>query len=119
MRFQKIEIGDLMKKLLALLTAFVIVFSPIVSAPSYAACTSSQAQTVERAEYKLMKAQSDLSKVDIKINKLQQNLNGIKPGHSYKKTYERQLTSALRDQGKALKSVSNAQKDLERAKRCR
>jgi oligoendopeptidase F len=125
--------GGKMKKLFALVVAMVVVTSTPIVLPSYAACTSSQESSIQRAqsahqknEQALSKENQALSKIQIKINDLKQKLNRAKPGSSSASGYQRQLDSALKDEGRALRRVSDAQKkydrslkDLSRAESCR
>jgi hypothetical protein len=60
----------------------------------------------------LSRAQADLAKVNQKINSLQQQINkymSMKNGSPFLASTQRQLDSALRDQGNVMRNVSSAQ----------
>ena len=91
---------------------------------SHAACTSSQQSQIRQAETRLAQMQrglsresETLSKVNIKINDLQQKITRYAKSSSMKSllaSTQRQLDSAIREQGQAMRKVVDAQKWVDR-----
>jgi peptidoglycan hydrolase CwlO-like protein len=103
-------------------TALVVTLAFLVShavPANAAACSSSQLSSIRSAQNSLnmkqstlSRAQADLAKVNQKLNTLQQQLNrymSMKNGSSFVASTQRQITSALRDQGNAMSRVKTAQ----------
>jgi len=89
------------------------------SSASAAVCASGQLSSIRSAQSalnmkqsSLSRAQADLAKVNQKINTLQQQINrymSMKNGGAFLASSQRQLDTALRDQGNAMSKVSTAQ----------
>ena len=102
----------------ALVITFMFLFSHMVSANA-AVCSSGQLSSIRSAQTSLnskqatlSRAQADLAKVNQKLNTLQQQLNkymSMKNGSSFVASTQRQIDSALRDQGNAMSRVNSAQ----------
>ena len=102
----------------ALVLTLVFLVSLAVPAKA-AACTSGQLSSIRSAQNSLnmkqstlSRAQADLATVNQKLNTLQQQLNkymSMKIGSSFVASTQRQMTSALRDQGNAMSRVKSAQ----------
>jgi hypothetical protein len=100
-----------------LLTTFFLVLIPAQSVA--AACSTGQLSTIRSAQNSLnmkqstlSRAQADLAKVNQKLNTLQQQMNrytSMKNGSPFIASTQRQIDSALREQGQVMQKVSTAQ----------
>ena len=107
------------KKNYSVLLIVIMFLMSFQSSASAAACSSSQLSSIRSAQSSLntkqsslSRAQADLAKVNQKINTLQQQMSkymSMKNGSPFLASTQRQLDSALRDQGREMKKVSSAQ----------
>ena len=107
------------KKKYSVLMILIMFLLSFQSSASAAVCTSSQLSSIRSAQSalnakqsNLSRAQAGLAKVNQKINTLQQQINKymqMKNGSPFLASTQRQLDSALRDQGSEMRKVSTAQ----------